>query len=154
MFGKKYGCRIIVNPAPFRKLKQSILSNIDILIPNRLELEMLAGRKLKGDGDLIAASNLLLKGGVECVIITLGNRGAFFVSKNKRKLFDVEKVRDAVDTTCAGDAFCGALAFSLDRGSELEHSIRFANRVAVLTVTKLGAQSSLPALKEVRKNFL
>lgn len=138
---------VILNPAPARHLSKEILSKVDILVPNEVELSMLAGK-----GSLIKVANLLLKSGVGCVIITLGKEGALLVTGTKTKLFKAKSAK-VVDTTCAGDAFCGALALALDKGRSIEDAIKFANSVATLTTTKLGAQTSLPTLKEVKTFF-
>lgn len=139
---KRYDKIVILNPAPARRLGRDILSKVDVLIPNESELSILTG----AGGD----ASLLLKAGVGCVIITLGKRGALLVTRKKKEFFKAKKVK-AVDTTCAGDAFCAAVALGIDKGNSVEEAIEFANCVAALTVTKLGAQSSLPTLKEVKK---
>ncbi|MDD5449147.1 MAG: ribokinase [Candidatus Omnitrophica bacterium] len=140
---KAYSKHVILNPAPARKLNKSLLSKVDILIPNEIELF-----EMTGISSPKKAATLLLKAGVGCVIITLGKKGALLVKKGTQKFFKAKKVK-VVDTTCAGDAFCGALAFKLDSGASVEESVEFANTAAALTVTKLGAQTSLPTLKEV-----
>lgn len=142
---KRFAKRIILNPAPACRLNKDILSKIDILVPNEIELSMLTGVRV-----LHKAANFLLKAGVGCVIITLGKKGALLATKGNTKLFKAKRAR-VIDTTCAGDAFCGALAFSLDKGGSIEESIEFANCASALTVAKLGAQSSLPTLKEVTR---
>jgi ribokinase len=148
---KRFGELVILNPAPAQPLSKDILSKVDILVPNEVELSMLTGIKKSDDG-FIKKSILLLKAGVGCVIITLGKKGALLVDGKRTKLFKAKKVRP-VDTTCAGDAFCGALALGLDKGRSIEESIEFASCVAALTCTKFGAQCSLPTLKEVKEFF-
>ena len=146
---KKFNKLTILNPAPACKLSKDMLSKVDILIPNEIELAMLTGRR---GATLQRRASLLLNIGVGCVIITQGKEGALLVTKKKVKFFGAKKAK-VVDTTCAGDAFCGALALALDQGKSIEEAIEFANCAAALTVCKLGAQSSLPTLKEVQKIF-
>ena len=138
---KRYGRKVILNPAPVcSRLSRDILSKVDILIPNECELAMLG------------SATLLLKAGVGCVIITQGKKGVLLVNRRGTKFFRARRVK-AVDTTCAGDAFCGAFALGLDRGNSIEAAIEFANCAAALTCTKLGAQCSLPSLREVKISF-
>lgn len=145
---KRFGKTTILNPAPvYSRLSRDILSKVDILVPNECELAMLTGHKGVETG-----GSLLLKMGVGCVIITRGKKGVLLVINKKTQVFKAKKVK-VVDTTCAGDAFCGALALGLDKGRPIEDAIEFANSVAALTVCKLGAQRSLPTLREV-KNFV
>ncbi|MCM8782642.1 MAG: ribokinase [Candidatus Omnitrophica bacterium] len=157
---KRFNKLIILNPAPACKISKDILSKVDVLIPNEIELSMLTGvnvsdttlinRDTAVPDTLRKAATLLLKTGVGCVIITLGKKGVLLVTKGKTKFFKAKKVK-VVDTTCAGDAFCGAFAFGLDNGKSIEEAIEFATCVAALTCTKVGAQSSLPTLKRVTR---
>lgn len=157
---KRYRKMTILNPAPAHRLVtylrgksgKNILSKVDILVPNESELALLSKRAPRDKTALIKAANLLLQAGVGCVIITRGKKGSLLVTKKKARFFKANRVK-AVDTTCAGDAFCGALALGLDKGKSIEDAIGLANKVAALTTTKLGAQSSLPTLQEVRKLF-
>lgn len=151
---KRFNKLTILNPAPACKLSKDILSKVDVLIPNEIELSMLTGARILKKASLIKAANLLLNIGVGCVIITRGRKGALLVTNKKIKFFKARKAK-VVDTTCAGDAFCGAVALGLDKGKSIEEAIEFANGVAALTVTKLGAQCSLPTRKDLRScNFL
>lgn len=150
--GRRFGKTVILNPAPAKKVTKDVLSKVDILIPNELELEFLTGIKIKSRSNLIKASNLLLKTGVGCVIITLGEKGCFYAIKGRSRFYRARKVK-AVDTTAAGDAFCGAVAFCIDRGASLTEAIEFALKVSAITVTKIGAQSSLPTLQQVEEFY-
>lgn len=137
---KRFNKTVILNPAPARPLNRDILSKVDMLVPNELEASALGGPKL------------LLNMGVGCVIMTRGKKGVLLINKNDSRSFKARQVK-VVDTTCAGDAFCGALALGLDKGRPIEKAIEFANTTAALTCSKLGAQCSLPTLKEVNKFF-
>ena len=143
---KKFEKLIILNPAPARKLSAEILSKVDILIPNEVELMMLAAGKAS---DTLGRARFLLRSGIGCVIITQGKKGALLVDRQGKRFFRAKEAK-VVDTTCAGDAFCGAVALALDRGGSVDEAVEFANCAAALTVRKLGAQCSLPTQVEVR----
>lgn len=147
---KSLGTKVILNPAPAKKLPEKILSKVDIITPNKTELSVLAETEVKGLRDVKQASELLLKKGVKNIVVTLGEYGCFF--KNSKEEFFVESFDvKAVDTTAAGDAFNGALAVALGEGKTIEDALRFSNAVGALTTTKLGAQKSLPTREDVKK---
>ncbi|SHK16597.1 ribokinase [Anaerobranca californiensis DSM 14826] len=141
---KKRGATVILDPAPVRELPLEIYQYIDIIKPN--EGEALA---LTKEGDIQSAAAWLINKGVKKVVITLGEKGAVLFAENLQKEFPAPKV-SVVDTTAAGDSFSGALALALSKGEELEKAIQFATKVGSITVTKLGAQSSLPTLAQVQ----
>jgi ribokinase len=147
---RKSGAAVILNPAPGRKLPSELLRLIDYLTPNEIETEILTGHAVRDDESAEVAAKELLSLGVENVIITLGARGALLVNRTTTMLYPGWKVT-AIDTTAAGDAFNGALAFSLASGRGLEAALPFANAVAAIAVTRMGAQSSMPTLREVKK---
>ncbi|HBT51187.1 MAG TPA: ribokinase [Petrotoga sp.] len=144
------GIKVILNPAPAYELPDTVLEKVYILTPNETELAFLSKSKIETIEDIRKASKYLLDKGVQNVITTIGEKGSYFINKNTEKLFDAIKVT-AVDTTAAGDSFTGALAFALSKGEKIEDAIRFATFVAALTVTKEGAQTSLPYKEEVEK---
>jgi len=144
---------IILNPAPAQPLDDNLLSNIDILTPNETEAELLTGIKVTDMESARKAGKNLLEKGLDIVIITLGSQGALLVSENETELISGFEV-DAVDTTAAGDTFNGTLAVGLAEGKELKESIRFANAAAALSVTKLGAQSSVPIRNDIEKMLI
>ncbi|MGB9680445.1 MAG: ribokinase [Thermoanaerobacteraceae bacterium] len=144
------GVKVILNPAPACELPDTLLEKVYILTPNETELALLSRSKIETIADIKKASKYLLDKGVQNVITTIGEKGSFFINKDTEKLFDAIKVT-AVDTTAAGDSFTGALAVALSEGKNIETAIEFATYVAALTVTKEGAQSSLPYRDEVEK---
>lgn len=148
---KSAGKTVILNPAPAAELDGEILKNTDILTPNETELEYLSGHKTDTLENLKDAGAILLRKGVKELVITLGSRGCLHMTQESVTHYDAYKVK-AVDTTAAGDAFNAALAVSLDVGKSMAEAIDFAMKVGAMTVTKEGAQPSLPLLAEV-ENF-
>ncbi len=145
---KSAGKLVILNPAPAAVLDEEILRRTDILTPNETELEFLSGHRTDTLENLKAAGTILLEKGVKDLVITLGSRGALHMNRNSTAHYDAYRV-NAVDTTAAGDSFNAALAVFLSEGKTMEEAIGFAMKVGAMTVTKEGAQPSLPLLEEV-----
>jgi ribokinase len=145
--------KVILNAAPARELPEELLSKVDILILNERELRVLAGKEVKDLNTAYEAANKLLDKRTAAVVVTLSDRGAALLTRQKRKLIPAVQVK-VVDTTAAGDAFTAALAIAVVEGKDLVESISFANRVAALTTTKIGAVDSLPTREEVKKFFV
>jgi len=138
----------ILDPAPAQKLSPELLEMVDVLTPNETEAQILTDIAVTDEDSAHTAAKKLLGSGVKAVILTMGAKGFLLATKNQTESIPAIKV-DAVDATAAGDAFTGALAFGLAQGQELFEAALFANCVAALSVTKMGAQSSLPARQEV-----
>jgi ribokinase len=145
---KQMGKLTILNPAPATELEDELLADVDILIPNDTELEILSGIKVKDEADILRAAQVLLGKGVRELIITLGSKGCMHVNNAGSKIYPAYQVT-AVDTTAAGDSFIGAVSVAMNEGKSFEEAIYFATAVGALTVTKEGAQSSLPLKCEV-----
>ncbi len=141
----------ILNPAPAMKLTEDVYSYVDVLTPNRVELETLSGIDINSIDDIVRASRKLLAKGVrKAVVTTLGAHGSIIVTENRVVHVPALKVK-VVDTTGAGDAFNAGLAVALAEGEEIAEAVKWANTVAALKVTKMGAQEGLPRRSEVEE---
>jgi len=149
---KERRARVILNPAPARDLDKDLLQRVDILIPNESETERLTGQKIQSPEDVLKAGAMLLDQGMGSVVLTLGEKGALILEGDPAwptsQLVQAFPVQ-AVDTTAAGDGFVGALATGLGEGMSLRAAARFASAAAAISVTRLGAQPSLPYRSEV-----
>jgi ribokinase len=150
------GIPVMLNPAPSAHLSDKLLSCLTYLSPNEHEVVDITGINLrKKDGQISLeeaknASNALLAKGVENVIITLGDMGAVLVNKNQFLYSPCKKIVDVVDPTAAGDSFVGSFCTAICAGLLKEQALDFANYAAALTVSRMGAQPSIPTLEEVR----
>jgi len=141
---------VMLDPAPARKLPDELLKKVTYLVPNESELGVVANTKITDVESAKTASAWILNKGVGTVFAKLGGKGV--VVSRKEDVFAVEPhAVMAVDTTAAGDAFAGALATALASGKNLQEATEFANAVGALTVTKKGAQASMPTLEETEK---
>jgi ribokinase len=145
------GVRVILNPAPVREegaVPPSLLSRVDVLTPNEHEAASLLGRATTAGIDWAEASAALREMGVGTVIVTLGEAGCMLADDAGVRAIPAPRVA-AIDTTAAGDCFTGALAVALAEGQPTDAAARVASRAAALSVTRLGAQPSLPTRAEV-----
>ncbi|HBD64812.1 MAG TPA: ribokinase [Clostridiales bacterium] len=133
--------KVLLNPAPAVELSQSMIEKASYITPNEHELKIILGKD-STEEEMKKYPNKL--------IVTLGSKGVKYFDGTEIKLIPSYKA-EVVDTTGAGDTFCGALAAALVRGDGLEDAIRFANRAAAYSVTKLGAQSGMPTLEQLEK---
>ena len=140
---KRHGRRVILNPAPAAPVPDEALAMVDFLTPNETEAEMLLGGGAAGLGGIAATAEALRARGAGTVIVTLGREGAYVVGPQGSFHVAGRHVK-AVDTTAAGDAFTGAFACAIGEGQALAAALEFATAAAALSVTRLGAQSSLP----------
>ena len=142
----------VLDPAPARELSPELLSMVDVLTPNETEAQILTGIEVTDEESARAASKSLLERDIKAVILTLGGKGFLLADNEGARYVSAQKV-DAVDSTAAGDAFTGSLAVGIAENKALLDAALFANYVAALSVTKMGAQSSMPTLQEV-KSFM
>jgi len=144
---RKHHARVILNPAPAIYLPDLILRSVDFLTPNESELAILAGTLSIQEGNRARAYAEQI--GVQALIVTMGAKGAVVIAEGTEHLVPGYRVK-AIDSVAAGDAFNGALAVALSRGETLWDAVRYANAVGALSVTRAGAQPSLPTFEEVR----
>jgi ribokinase len=138
---------VILNPAPARKLDFEMLKLVSVITPNKNEMAVIASSKNDRTGYEEFIEELKGKG-LNTIIVTMGEEGVIFSSNGQIKHQAGNKV-EAVDTTAAGDTFNGYLAVSLAEGKPMEEAVRMANRAASISVTRLGASTSIPYLKEI-----
>jgi ribokinase len=142
------GKKVVLNPAPACALPPELFKYLYLITPNETEAEILTGVLVS---DIISATKAaidLQNLGVQHVIITMGSQGAFLYSDGKGQLMPAQKV-EAIDTTAAGDTFNGALAVAIAEGKSLTEAVAFGNQAAAISVTRLGAQTSVPYLHEL-----
>ena len=144
--------KLILNPAPFQKIDDDYLKCIHTITPNMIEAESLTGIKVFDiDSSRVAALKLIDKG-IKNVFITMGNKGVFYITEDREGHILPKKVK-AIDSTAAGDTFNGALAAALSFGMKIYDSVEFANSAASISVTKMGAQDSIPYINELEKKY-
>ena len=150
---KEHKCITILNPAPARKIDEDIFKIIDFFTPNETEAEFYLNKKIETSEDIKNAANELLKKGIKNVIITLGEKGIYFANEKENFFLEAYKLKQPViDTTGAGDAFNGAFAVGLANDLDIKEALSFANKVAGISTTRLGAASSMPFAKELTDN--
>lgn len=140
--------KVILNPAPAKPLRPELLKHLYLITPNETEAEMITGIKINDLESAKEVASQICKAGVENVIITLGAKGAYVHNSTTQELVPSLNV-EAVDTTAAGDVFNGALTVAISEGRELVEAVKFANKAAAISVTRVGAQSSAPYRNEV-----
>ena len=148
--GRELGKTVILNPAPAsRPLPADWYAAIDYLIPNESEASALSGLPVDSLSTAETAAARLIAMGAGKVIITLGSQGSLFADGQRFEHFPAAKVK-AVDTTAAGDTFVGGFAAALAAGKSEADAIRFGQVAAALSVTRAGAQPSIPTLSDVQ----
>jgi len=143
------GIKVILNPAPAAFLSNELMSYLYAIIPNNSEAELLSGIKVADWETAKQAADIIGAKGVDVVVITLGSKGALIKDGELYYEVPVEKI-DAIDTTAAGDTFCGAFCVGLSEGLSVEDAVRIANKAAGITVTREGAQAAIPYRKEIQ----
>lgn len=140
--------KVIINPAPAQKLDDELLNDLFLITPNESEATLLTGIQVTDEASAEKAADVFLKKGVKNVVITLGKQGAYFQNSTLKLKIDAPVVK-ALDTTAAGDTFSGALTIALTEKMDLEKAIKFAVKAASISVTRLGAQASVPYRSEI-----
>ncbi len=148
-YAASQGIKVILNPAPAAVLSAELLSHSHVITPNATEASMISGINVLGLETAKQAAARLRQMGVGNVVITMGGAGALVLEGEVFTQVPALKV-EPVDTTAAGDVFNGALAVALSENSSLVDAVRFACQAAAVSVTRLGAQSSIPYRKELR----
>jgi ribokinase len=145
---KKHGKKVMFNLAPAREFDTSVLENVYAFIVNEVEAAMTTGMHVETEDEIKAAGASLLAMGCQIAVITLGARGSYIASRDHNQFVPAFSVT-AVDTTAAGDIYCGSLAVALTEGKSLHEAVRFASAASAISVTRLGAQQSAPLRNEI-----
>ena len=142
---------VIIDPAPaVRDIPDNFWNGIDYIKPNETELAILTGVQPETQEEHIMAARMMINKGVRNVIVTLGGEGCLLVTKHTEEFFKSYRVK-AVDTTAAGDSFTAAFALALSQGKTCREAIKLGQKVSSIVVTRKGAQTSIPTMKEVDK---
>jgi ribokinase len=147
-FYSSVGAKVILNPAPACELPLSIYNHIFLITPNETEAALLTGIDIVDEESAARAAEVLLSRGVQHVVITMGEKGAYFHDGRQSFVVAAMKVK-AIDTTAAGDVFNGALAVAMAEQMPWKEAIQFAVKAASVSVTRMGAQTSAPFRKEI-----
>jgi ribokinase len=148
-YAAKAGKLVILDPAPAVTLPEKLLKCSSIVTPNETELAIISQMDVKDDSSAIEAARALMDQGVGTVVHKSGGKGAYLITNKDAELVPGFKV-SVVDTTAAGDSFNAGLAVSLAKSNDLRESIRYANAVGAMSVTKMGAQSAMPTEAELK----
>ncbi|WP_103068400.1 ribokinase [Aquimarina sediminis] len=140
--------KIILNPAPTVPLEDHVYQKLHLITPNQTEASLLTGIEVENEQSASMAADVFLKKGVQNVIITLGEKGAYFKNSEEQFLVPIQEV-EVKDTTGAGDIFNGALVVALSEGKNWRQAVEFANLASSIGVSRLGAQSSAPYRNEI-----
>jgi len=146
---KKHGVKVLLNPAPAQPIPSELISQLYMITPNKTESESLSGIKVTDWKSAKRAADKICELGVSVVVITLGSMGTLVKDGDQYYEIPVPLKVDAVDTTAAGDTFCGALCVGISEGMDLPDAVIFANKAAGISVTRMGAQASIPYRKEL-----
>ena len=154
--GHELGKTVVLNPAPASDIPEEMFRHISLFIPNETELQKYSGMEVKDEETAAAAAGKLMSMGVGNIIVTMGSKGSLicrkeepFTGKPTTSFVKATKV-EAVDTTGAGDCYCGSLCVALSEGLGLDEAAQFASKASALSVMKPGAQNAMPYRKEIK----
>jgi ribokinase len=147
---RRAGIRIILNPAPAVDFPHALLKRVDLCLPNESELAALTGMQVRSLADVEKAAEALRSMGPREIVVTRGERGALVLDDQGFEVIPACRVK-AVDTSGAGDSFAAAIAVALTEGNSLREAAFWANRVAAISVTRAGTQSSFPVRREIQQ---
>ncbi|MFC5450379.1 ribokinase [Paenibacillus aestuarii] len=139
---------IFLNPAPAVPLDDEILQGLDYFTPNEIECRLYTGIEIKSVEDSFAALDVLRAKGIRYPLITLGEKGIVYYNGTENVYREGRKV-NAIDTTAAGDTFSGTLAAMIVAGKTIDEAVNIAQHASSISVTRLGAQHSIPYLSEL-----
>ena len=142
------GARVVLNPAPAGVVSEKTLSKLYLITPNQTEAQTLTGVEVIDEQSAALAAKALIAKGVSRVVITMGSIGAYLYENGVGEIIPARKVA-AVDTTAAGDVYNGAMCVALAEGQTLRESLVFATKASAISVTRAGAQPSVPTREEI-----
>ncbi|MBQ9063933.1 MAG: ribokinase [Blautia sp.] len=145
---KAHGCKVLLNAAPAEPFEKEYLQKCDILVVNEVEAAFYAGRTAGNLEEGCAMAKEMAAEYGNTVVITMGSEGAVVSDGSRAEAIPSMKVK-AVETTGAGDSFIGGIAYSMINGMDIFEAGRFATKCSAVTVTRAGAQNSMPTLAEV-----
>jgi len=153
---KRNGVKVILNPAPApaQPLPAELLEQLYMIVPNKTEAQILSGVEVTDWESAHRAADKISAKGVSVVVITLGSMGTLVKDGDHYHEIPVPVKVDAVDTTAAGDTFCGALCVGITERMDLPDAVRFANMAAGISVTRMGAQASIPFRSEIESQLI
>ena len=146
--GHEAGVYVVLNPAPACDLPEEIYQYLSLIIPNQTEIALMTGIEAKDEEGAAKAVEALQSKGTKDVIVTMGSKGSMVYHEGKATFVPSRKV-NAVDTTAAGDTYCGGLCVALSEGKDIIEAAQFATASSALTVQKRGAQDSIPYRKDI-----
>lgn len=147
---RRHHVPVLLDPAPAQPLSAELLSMVDYIVPNETEISQLTGIQVYDQRTAKLAAVELLRNGVSTVFAKLGEKGVVVINANSTHVIAPYKV-EAIDSTAAGDAFAGALGAALVSGKDIWTAAKFASAIGALTVTRKGAQASMPDLEEAEQ---
>ena len=142
------GIPVVLNPAPAQEIDKEIMKFLTLVTPNEHEANLLSGCWPEAHDEKESAAKIQQQG-AQSVIVTLGSKGAYYLNNEKDEFIEGLKVK-AVDTTAAGDTFNGYLVVEMAKGKSISEAIKTANKAAAISVSRMGAQSSIPYTNEIK----